>query len=118
MADLGEDIKKLIGEDCFQFYRCYNCTEVISAMQMAVALKKSGKICACGSMKVIPAEVKPGEYTRKNVIEMAVMMGVSEDAYLDDFRLEKGDSEITIEDIALIRSRWETVVAEIAATCN
>lgn len=113
METLSPELKKLIGEDGFQFYRCYACGALISAMELAIALhSKTGTPCKCGSMKVQPAQVKPSDYPELNVVEMAVHLGIAEDAYVEDYLQEQGNPD----HVPLIRRRFAEVRG--AAACN
>ena len=104
------DIQKLLGENAFEFYRCYRCHELISAMQMAVALNTNGLVCGCGSMKVQPSQVKVAEYPNMNVIEMANHLGFTENDYIEDFLSEGGEPK----HVELIRRRF----AEVRSLCS
>jgi len=73
--------------ECWQFYRCYRCGELLNDLQVKAGLAV-GKICSCGCDKITPTEVKPQEYYKKNVLEMAIHLGFNEQQIIEDFCAE------------------------------
>ena len=101
---LSSELQKLLGDDACQFYRCYKCHGLISAIELAVALNTTGIACKCGSMKIQPTQVLGSEYVRSNVIDMAVHLDIAYEDYIQDFLLEHPVA--TDADIAAIKLYW------------
>ena len=85
---LGTEAQPIIDENGFQFFSCYKCGDLISAIELNRALNTNGMGCRCGCMKVQPVQVKAEQYTQKNVVEMAIYLKIAEEDYRADFVLE------------------------------
>jgi hypothetical protein len=114
METLSPELKRMIGENAFQFYRCYKCGDLISAMELAVALGTNGIACGCGSMQIQPTQVRTADYTRRNVVEMAVHLDFSEEDYMEDFARETGEP-MTAEQHERVHRLWTEAKAALCS---
>ncbi len=112
------EVQRIVDENGYQFFNCYRCGELISAIQLVYALNTTGVGCRCGCMKVQPVQIKPEQYPLKNVVEMGMFLLVDESAYIDDFRHEIQplcwDPDQIEEAVVTIRQHF----AAARATCN
>lgn len=90
--ELSKELKEVIGEDSWQFYRCYKCARIINAMELAAGLKPAigeiAKACPCGSLRCQPTQITAEHYGEPQVIAMAKHLGFSKQQYRDDFDIE------------------------------
>jgi len=108
--ELSDDVKRILGEDSWQFYRCYKCGRIISALELSRGLRpklgESAKACPCGSLKCQPTQITAEDYAKPQVIEMAVSLGFTRKQYLDDFDMEAQDKMLPAR-MAMMRGEIE-----------
>ncbi len=114
---MNSEVQNIINANGFQFFSCYKCGELISAIELDAALKKDGVGCRCGCMKVQPVQVKVEQYTRRNVVEMAIHLGISEEAFVDDFLVEARESPINLHELPTLVTEIRTHFKEVLR-CN
>lgn len=90
--ELSNEIKQILGEDSWQFYRCYKCGRTINALELSAGLKpplgEGAKVCPCGSLRCQPAQITAEDYGKPQVLAMAKHLGFTKQQILDDFEIE------------------------------
>lgn len=83
-----DTVQSIVDDDGYQFFGCYKCGELISAIRLAHAMNTTGISCRCGCSKVQPVQVKPEQFVLKQVVEMGIWLKFNEVDYIADFRAE------------------------------
>jgi DNA-directed RNA polymerase subunit RPC12/RpoP len=55
---MSDELGKALGKDSYDFYSCYKCGRLITAVQMVRSLHSDGNICKCGSKTVKPSNIQ------------------------------------------------------------
>ena len=113
-----QNVQKIVDENGYQFFSCYKCGELISAIELAYALNTTGIGCRCGSMKVQPTQVKLAQYSLRNVVEMAIYLKIDEKDYLSDFEMEAAQLNWTEGQEVEAKSEIRKHFKELLALCN
>lgn len=71
--EMSKELQDVIGKDGYDFYSCYKCKSLITALRMARAMYSDGKICKCGSMTVNPCNLKWYHWFRPDVLYFAYL---------------------------------------------
>ncbi len=112
-----QQVQNIIDENGYQFFTCYKCGNLISAIELTYALNTTGIGCRCGCMKVQPVQVKLEQYSQRNVVEMAIFLKFDEAAYIADFLMETSALNWPVErqneEALKIKDQFKTLLGEL-----
>ena len=71
--DMSAELKQLIGDQSFDFYACYKCGRLLTAIELVRALHRNGQPCPCGCQKIMPADLRWWQWMYPRVLYFAFL---------------------------------------------